>query len=146
MQVEIRQIQYESDDYRAAVSLRYQVLREPLGLQFTPEELENEISEFHLGAFLDDGGIVGSLSLRALSRAEVKMRQVAIASGIQGKGVGRKLVVASEDFARARGFKRMILNAREVAVPFYTALGYAVEGQPFVEVGLPHRKMFKELI
>ena len=39
----------------------------------------------------------------------------------------------------------MRLHAREAAIPFYVALGYATEGSPFEEVGLPHRTMAKAL-
>jgi predicted GNAT family N-acyltransferase len=39
----------------------------------------------------------------------------------------------------------MILHAREAAVPFYLKLGYALAGEPFEEVGIPHRAMEKTL-
>ena len=40
----------------------------------------------------------------------------------------------------------MTLHAREAAVPFYERLGYLSEGEPFDEVGLPHRAMRKRLV
>jgi predicted GNAT family N-acyltransferase len=39
----------------------------------------------------------------------------------------------------------MILHARATAVPFYLRLGYTVVGEPFEEVGIPHRGMEKAL-
>jgi predicted GNAT family N-acyltransferase len=39
----------------------------------------------------------------------------------------------------------MVLNARDTAIPFYLHLGYELVGEPFVEVGIPHRKMRKAL-
>ncbi|MFN4080100.1 MAG: GNAT family N-acetyltransferase, partial [Saprospiraceae bacterium] len=74
-----------------------------------------------------------------------KMRQVAVAPEAQGKGVGAKLVSASEQLARQLGARRIALHARETAVPFYLKLNYQIEGEPFEEVGIPHRYMVKEL-
>jgi predicted GNAT family N-acyltransferase len=39
----------------------------------------------------------------------------------------------------------MTLHARQTAVAFYERLRYAVDGEPFMEIGLPHRTMTKEL-
>jgi len=39
----------------------------------------------------------------------------------------------------------MVLHAREAAIPFYLRLGYELEGEPFTEVGIPHRRMVKLL-
>jgi ribosomal protein S18 acetylase RimI-like enzyme len=73
------------------------------------------------------------------------MRQVAVAPGMQGQGIGRKLVEYAEEFARDGGFDLMLLHARETAVPFYEKLGYRRLGQRFEEVTLPHWAMVKEL-
>ena len=52
----------------------------------------------------------------------------------------------SEEFARTHGFTFMVLNARETAVPFYLKLNYAIVGEPFEEVTIPHRRMMKALV
>lgn len=132
-----------SPEYWATVELRRQVLRRPLGLDFTPEELAAEKGEIQI-AILDKGEALATLSL-VPHEAEMKMRQVAVAEGQQGKGLGRRLVTASEEFARGRGVHKMVLHARETAVPFYLALGYDLVGNSFEEVGIPHRKMEKFL-
>lgn len=136
-------VSHGSPEYWAAVELRRQVLRLPLGLDFTSEELEAEHVQIHM-AMLDGLTPMACLSLVPHGE-EVKMRQVAVASEQQGKGLGRQLVTASETLAREKGFTKMVLHARETAVPFYKALGYAVLGEPFQEVGIPHRKMEKPL-
>lgn len=129
--------------YREAVELRRRVLRLPLGLDFTPEELLAEADDHCLVA-LYEGGLAGTLSL-VEKLPDVKMRQVAVEQGLQGKGIGRRLVAFSEEFARSLGAQRMVLHARETAVPFYLALGYARVGDRFEEVGIPHFRMEKEL-
>jgi predicted N-acetyltransferase YhbS len=135
---------YGSSEYRQSIDLRRRVLRIPLGLDFTPEQLEAERVDFHLVA-VRDGRVAACMVLTALSIHEVKMRQVAVEPELQGRGIGRTLVHFSEVFAREKGFSRMVLNARDTAVPFYLGLNYELEGEPFVEVSIPHRHMAKAL-
>lgn len=139
-------IEFATPEYDAAVALRYEILRKPLGLEFDPEQLAEEYAHFHLAAFAADHRLIGYLNLTPLDEHTVKMRQVAVAAAWQGKGVGQRLVVASEDFARARGFREMVLHARDTAVPFYEKLGYEAYDEPFEEVTIPHRKMRKTLV
>lgn len=139
-----RTIEYGSEDYQAEVRLRSKVLREPLGLSFTPEELAPDSGDIHLGLF-SGPHLVGCLILAVKTDEVVRMRQVAIDPSHQGTGAGRRLVQYSEEIAIQRRFSTIELNARESAVPFYTKLGYESYGEAFVEVTLPHRKMRKTL-
>ena len=144
MEISIRQIEYGTPEYEQTITLRDEVLRKPLGLSFTKEYLEQDRDDAHFAA-LGAGGVLGCLILHPVSPDEMKMRQVAISPHSQGLGIGRKLVEASEVFARAKGASKILLNARETAVKFYLALGYEIVGDPFTEVGLPHRLMKKNL-
>ena len=143
--MQIYQIQFGTPEFDQAVRLRQRLLREPLGLEFSAEQFDEEYKEFHLAAFSNRGELVGYLNLTPLSDEEVKMRQVAVDPGCQGKGVGKALVLASEALARQAGFKRIILHARETAIPFYLKLDYSKFGKPFTEVTIPHMKMKKVL-
>lgn len=138
-------IEFATPEYDEAVRLRYDILRAPLGLEYTPEQLAAEWDQHHLAAYDHQHRLVGYLNLTPADNGTVKMRQVAIAQSVRGQGVGRQLVEYSESFARARGFEKMVLHARETAVPFYLKLGYAVVGEPFEEVTIPHLKMWKKL-
>jgi len=140
----VEHVRYGSPEYEATVELRRQVLRRPLGLDFTPEQLAAEADDVHLALF-EGREAVACLILTAEDSDLVKMRQVAVREDQQGKGLGRRLVEAFETVARERGARRIVLHARETAVPFYLALGYALEGEPFEEVGIPHRTMVKDL-
>ena len=143
--MQIFQIEFATPEYDEAVRLRYEVLRRPLGLEFTPEQLAAEYADIHLAAFDDAGRLIGYLCLTPSTGDEIKMRQVAIAPGWQGKGAGSKLVAASEELAKRLHFKTMTMHARETAVSFYLRLGYRVVGEQFEEVTIPHVKMEKKL-
>ncbi|MFN0216105.1 MAG: GNAT family N-acetyltransferase [Saprospiraceae bacterium] len=141
----ICQIEFGTPEYDAAVALRYEVLRKPLGLDYTSEQLSAEWSDQHFAAFEDSGNIIGILLLTPQNVQEVKMRQVAVSPEQQGKGVGAALVAASEELAKSLNFNKMSLHARMTAVSFYLRLGYKKVGQNFEEVGIPHVKMEKDL-
>jgi predicted GNAT family N-acyltransferase len=144
MPVVVEQIQYGTGTYKLALELRYEILRKPLGLEYSKEDLAKEKDDFHFVAY-SDHKIAGYLMLSPLSKNEIKMRQVAVGSNFQGKGIGGALVEAAEKFALANGYTVIILNAREPAVKFYTSRGYVIYGEAFIEVTIPHRKMKKAL-
>ena len=138
-------IEFATPEYDEMVRLRYDVLRAPLGLSFTVEQLEKEYSDILLGAYDDRNFLVGCLILTHLNADVLKMRQVAVASDKQGTGVGKILVQASENYASAKNYLKIELNARSNAVPFYLKMGYTTVGEIFSEVGIEHRKMVKIL-
>ena len=139
------EILHFSDDYDVQVQIRREVLRIPLGLDFTEEELALEANEYHLGAWDENDNLVAVLSLKPLSGNEIKMRQVAVKQSVQKSGIGRVLVLFAEQFALSKGYNRIVLNARDSAIDFYLFLNYSITGPQFIEVGLPHHKMFKNI-
>lgn len=143
--MQIFRIEFGTPEYDEAVHLRYEVLRRPLGLEFTPEQLAAEYNDVHLAVYDPTGRLIAYLCLTPLGAGAIKMRQVAVASDWQGKGVGQKLVAASEELAKHLKFKKMTLHARETAVPFYLKMGYHTAGDRFEEVTIPHYKMEKKL-
>jgi hypothetical protein len=51
--MDIRLVEHGSKEYVEAVKLRYQVLREPLGLCYTEEQLSCEADQLHFVALPD---------------------------------------------------------------------------------------------
>lgn len=137
-------VEFGSHLYKESIDLRDKVLRQPLGLQFSKEELAQENDSYHL-VYVEEGRVIGVIVLRPLSVTIFKMRQVAIAMDWQRKGIGQSLVRFSEDFACSKGIHKITLHARDTAVLFYLKLGYHKVGEPFTEVGIKHFKMEKEI-
>lgn len=138
-------IEFGTPEYDECLALRNEVLRKPLGLEFSPEQIEKEWDQTCLAASDESGRIVACLLLQTLDAHHVKMRQVAVAPDWQSKGIGSQLVKASEQWARRHSFQVMELHARDTAVVFYSKLGYDAEGESFYEVGIPHLRMVKAL-
>ncbi len=131
------------------VSLRDEILRRPLGLQFTAEDLRAEAGELICIALDENHQIFGGLQVKKLDNGEipaVKIRQVAVRESQQGSGIGKQLMIAAEQ-RLLRDFPKLliVLHSRATVTGFYEALGYRVEGTGFLEVGIEHVKMAKKL-
>jgi len=142
--IEVKTIVHDSPEYQAAVTLRSSILRQPLGLSFSADELSAEADSHHVGCYVD-GELVGALVLKPIDARQIQMRQVAVDEKVKGRGIGRRMVKYSEDLARKLGFQEMVLHARETAVPFYELLGYSRVGDRFTEITIPHWVMVRKL-
>jgi predicted GNAT family N-acyltransferase len=97
-----------------------------------------------MGAFEEDE-LLGCCLLTETDKQTVRLRQMAVQQGLQGKGIGKALMMYAENLARDRKYKKLTMHARDTALGFYEKLGYKIEGEPFSEVGLPHHVMAKDL-
>ena len=137
-------IDYGTKEYKQMLKLRNDILRKPLGLHFTEEELEKEKSHMHMAAF-EDEQMLGCCMLVEEDPETVRLRQMAVVNDVQGKGIGRALMQFAENLARDRGYKRITMHARKAAIGFYEKMGYRQIGDEFQEITIPHFVMEKEL-
>jgi len=138
------EIDWNSDLYSLEIELRARLLRAPLGLTFASEELEAESAELHF-ALVDQGQVRACAVIVPLSSDLAKLRQMAVHENYQRQGLGSSLIRQIEPALQQRGFQHIELNAREEAVDFYQRLGYQTVGDRFMEVGIGHWKMHREL-
>jgi predicted GNAT family N-acyltransferase len=138
-------VEFGTPEYDETIALRTEILRKPLGMEFTEEQLSREYEDHHLALLDHDSSIIACLILSIKNETTLKMRQVAVRQNAQGQGIGKKLVSFAETFAIHKGYSKIELNARDIAVDFYLALDYKVEGDTFVEVGIPHSFMWKKI-
>lgn len=140
----IRQIDHGTYEYMQMVNLRDEILRRPLRLTFSKEELDNEKNDILIAAF-DDHKMLGCCLLSEVDKATVRLRQMAVLNKLQRMGIGASLMYFAENLARDRGYKQLIMHAREVATGFYERFGYKITGDQFIEVNIPHYLMYKKL-
>jgi predicted GNAT family N-acyltransferase len=60
-------------------------------------------------------------------------------------GIGGRILASLIARARERGMQRVVLNAQTHAVPFYARHGFAAFGHEFMEAGIPHVAMAREI-
>lgn len=137
-------LDYGTPEYQQMVKLRDDILRKPLGLGFTPQELEEEKDNMLIAAF-EEEDILGCCMLVEENPQTVRLRQMAVLNDLQGKGIGRALMNFAENIARDQGYKILAMHARKNALGFYEKMGYKVAGDEFLEVTIPHYLMEKQL-
>ena len=137
-------ISTEHPNYEKVIALRQRVLRAPLGLNIFDDDLAAEADQI-IFIFEEEDEVLGCVLLEHYDAETFKLRQMAVDSTAQGKQIGTQLVQAADTYAVQLGKSRIILHARETAIPFYEKQGYEVVGGTFTEVGLPHKKMEKLL-
>jgi N-acetylglutamate synthase-like GNAT family acetyltransferase len=140
----IKQIDYGSPEYESMLRLRYELLRKPLGLSFDPKELEKEKEDVLIGAF-DEDRMLGCCLLTPTDPKTVRLRQMAVSNNLQGKGIGRALMIFAENIARDMGFNTLMMHSRATATGFYEKMGYVKKDGQFIEITIPHVIMEKKL-
>lgn len=155
--LDFQKVGWGSAAYALTVALRYDMLREPLGLHFNLNDLDYEQDSVHWAGFSEEGEVLACLVLRPASTTSVlpegysmeeayQMRQVAVKPSYQGLGLGRALVLHSQNWLRDQVKARLVfLHSRPQAVGFYQRLGYQTYHEPLMEVGLLHTRMFMNL-
>ncbi len=140
----LKQLDYESKEYQQMVNLRYEIMRKPLGLSFSPEELSKEKNDILIGAF-DEDEMLGCCILTDMNKGCVRLRQMAVQKNMQGKGIGESIITFAENLARDKGYKTLTMHSRDSAIGFYEKYGFKVKGDQFMEINIPHHIMEKKL-
>lgn len=87
------------------------VLRRPLGLTLTEEELADDALRQHFCA-ISYGVLVGTLSLKPLDEGTLQLEQMAVAENRQLEGIGSRLLDFAEDWARDAELGDLALDQR----------------------------------
>lgn len=119
------------EEFEQYYQLRWEVLRKPWDQPRGTEKDDAEKEAVHVMAVDENGQCVGVSRLQYNSADEAQVRFMGVRDDQQGKGVGKKLMAYLEEKAKASGVKKIVLQARENAVPFYKSIGYTVTEKTF---------------
>ncbi|AYU54826.1 GNAT family N-acetyltransferase [Staphylococcus debuckii] len=115
--------------------------------QHVPQE--NEFDQFedestHIIGYDDNNLPIAAARYRSYHEM-AKIERVVVAKPFRKHGIGRQLMQFIEQQAKNDGFKKAILNGQIQAQPFYESLGYQPHGAIFLEEGIEHIEMQKEI-
>ena len=137
----------------------------------TPAELEGAFA-VRMRVFVGEQGVAAENELDEADTADDTVHAVAVQDGViiatgrllpdvDGKGphigrmavererrrdgIGGRVLGFLEEQGRALGFRQITLHAQEYVKSFYARHGYREVGEMFLEEGIPHREMVKEL-
>ncbi|MCA1062089.1 GNAT family N-acetyltransferase [Rossellomorea sp. AcN35-11] len=105
------------------------------------DEFENDSTHFVL---YDQNQPAGAGRFRIIDGVG-KVERICVLESVRGKGAGRNIMLAIEEYAKKQSLAHLKLNAQTYAIPFYEGLGYQVTSDEFMDAGIPHRTMKKEL-
>ena len=112
--------------------------------QGVPEALEwdeHDAVALHFLATTLDGSPIGCARLLP----DGHVGRMAVLPAWRGHGVGRSLLAAVLNAARARGHAEIRLSAQTHATDFYLRAGFVTQGTEYEEAGIPHVAMRKRL-
>lgn len=143
MDIEIKIIDYASDEYEKSIDLRDQLFRKPWGLNIRDDDLSADQDMTMFGAY-DKGRLIGTIFLAEDNKNIARIKSVAIDENYQGKGLGRYLMNYVEDIARDKGYKKINLMGRVSSQEFYEKLGYKAISKVYDYKTIPHLDMQKD--
>ncbi len=128
----------------AALALREAVFCAEQGVSLAAEQDGRDSAALHLGAFAG-GVLIGTCRMLEGEVLEPVLARVAVRADRRRSGVGRALVEGALAEARSRGARALTLHAQVESEGFYRRLGFVVRGRPFLEEGIEHVAMRREL-
>jgi predicted GNAT family N-acyltransferase len=105
------------------------------------DDLESESKHFVL---YDHEKPVGAGRFRVVD-GYGKVERICVLKENRKSGAGNTIMEGIEQFAKAEGLSKLKLNAQTQAIPFYNKLGYEVVSEEFLDAGIPHRTMVKNI-
>lgn len=146
------ELRIDEVDVAATYDLRRLVLRDAVAdadVTFPEDELPGA---FHLAALDGVGDVVGVSTWapvptgRRPGAQAWRLRGMATAPAVQGRGVGAAMLEAAVTRLRAAGVAVVWADGRDTALRFYQRHGWQVEGDGYVTgPGLPHHTVVLDL-
>ncbi len=129
--------------YQDALEIRKDVFvieqRVPISL-----EIEDEAMCVHFVLYEDETS-VATVRLFPKDKDTYKIQRMAVLISARKKGYGKLLIEAAENYAKEMGITQIMLGAQTQALAFYKSLGYEAFGDEFLDAGIKHFNMIKEI-
>lgn len=133
-----------SEEITVAQSIRRAVFQLEQGVPPDVDFDGQDETATQLIAYLDQQP-VGTARIRYLDDYTAKIERLAVLPIGRGQGIGQKIMEKALDVAATKNLKEVVIHAQKYIKCLHQKLGFAQEGEPFQEVGIPHIKMRKVL-
>ena len=125
--------------------IRTEVFVQEQGIPVELEWDEADAGCVHAVAYNRLGQAVATGRLLPAEEGVAKIGRMAVHRVLRGGGLGEQVLRALADEARRRGDRAIELHAQRTARSFYARLGFADQGEPYEEAGIPHITMTSAL-
>ena len=113
--------------------------------QRVPVELEwdgHDEESNHWLALDADNNPLGTVRMLA----DGHIGRMAVLKDARNQGIGTQLLKAATEFAQQQQLFEIYLYAQTQAIPFYQQQGFEQQGEEFMDAGIPHFTMRKQLV
>ena len=127
--IAVREVAWANEDAASLREAQRAEITERYGstdIEPGPAPTASDITVFFV-AYSPDGTAVGCGGLRQLSPTEAEVKRMFVVPSQRGTGVATALLTAFEDFGRARGYDRIVLETGSLqpdAISFYEREGF----------------------
>ncbi|TQS75792.1 GNAT family N-acetyltransferase [Ornithinibacillus gellani] len=114
--------------------------------QHVPVELEmdeHDKEAIHFVGYVDNTPVAAS-RLRFVDTYG-KLERICVRAEQRGQSFGKQIILRMEEQLKENGYSTAKLNAQTHALEFYHRLGYEVISEEFMDAGIPHVTMVKQL-
>ena len=133
-----------TEERELAYAIRKKVFVEEQNVPLEEEIDQYEDEAVHFLLFNDEDTPIANGRFRILDGIG-KVQRICVLSEFRGNGAGQTIMNAIEDYAKKQDLSKLKLDAQTQAIPFYERLGYRVASEEFMDAGIPHRTMIKDL-
>ena len=136
-----------NDDLKKCLEIREKVFIEEKNV---PRDIENDgfdCMREDCEHFIVYSGSVpaGTVRMRFIDESTVRLQRFCFLKEYRGLGLGSKTVEFVEKRYKEKGIKKIVIEAKYAVSPFYEKCGYKTVSGIFLEVGVEHVNMEKEL-
>lgn len=122
LQVTSPQTEKDWEDY---YDLRWRILRAPWNQPKDSERVEDDKDAFH-AMIRFNNMVIACGRIHFIDSQTAQVRFMAVEHEFQNMGLGAKVLQYLEAYAARHKIKKIILQAREEAIPFYVRNGYLI--------------------
>jgi predicted GNAT family N-acyltransferase len=131
------------EELEAVFSIRKKVFVDEQGVLLKDEFDTLDVQCEHILAYYD-AQPVGTGRIRVIDGIG-KLERICILEPFRKFGIGKKIISALEEIAVEKGHQQVKLHGQTQAEGFYKKLGYRASSTEFMEDGIPHILMIKDL-
>nr|WP_207196539.1 MULTISPECIES: GNAT family N-acetyltransferase [unclassified Peribacillus] len=111
--------------------------------------IEEEIDQYeedstHFVLYNEQEQPVGAGRFRVIDGVG-KVQRICVLSTERKNGAGAMIMSAIGEFAEQNKIPQLKLDAQLHAIPFYSKLGYQIVSDEFMDAGIPHKTMKKNI-
>lgn len=133
-------------DFIDYFAFRWRMLREPWKAPRGSEKDEYEQVSQHRMIRDNQGNVIAVGRIHMNMSDEAQVRHIAVAKNHQGKGLAKMILASLEGVAISEGAERLVTNSTQIAMPFFSSIGFELDGESSNELDKQQRQQMVKRI